>query len=451
MRDAVFALMWAGLLPLCFLSPHVGVLLWLWVALLPPSDFFYGFMAAIPFNKLIAVVTLGLAFFTKEKRDTYLDSTILIALIFGFSATLSWAFTIAPTSYTTDLYQKLLKILVLMFVLTFVMSTRYRLHLAVVVTALSYGFLGVKEAAIFLLTAGGHQVAGTGSIGDNNSLATALLMIVPFLYYLSRHTAVPAIRIGMAAALGLCLVATVATFSRGGFIGLIIVAALAVANSERKLVPILAVAVAVPLIYAMAPDAWFERLSTIRTAEADGSFLGRVNAWKVSWLVAMDHPFLGGGMHAIQNQAVWDAYKVAAASVGFVETPPVEDNARAAHSIYFEMLGDVGFVGLGLFLLLIASALWNCHVVRRAAKTRPELRWASDLARMMQISLIVYLVTGAALSLGYAELLYVFLALSSRCRRTVKLAIQAEASSTRARMAASPAGAWRTRALAAAS
>ena len=47
----------------------------------------------------------------------------------------------------------------------------------------------------------------------------------------------------------------------------------------------------------------------------------------------------------------------------------------------------------------------------------PSLAWASDLARMMQISLIVFAVTTAALSMGYFELYYVLVALTSRCRR----------------------------------
>lgn len=49
---------------------------------------------------------------------------------------------------------------------------------------------------------------------------------------------------------------------------------------------------------------------------------------------------------------------------------------HAAHSIYFQVLGDQGFAGLAIFLLILASAWRNASVVVRATRDREEWHWA---------------------------------------------------------------------------
>ena len=307
------------------------------------------------------------------------------------------------------------------------MGTRHRIHLLVITCCMGLGFIGVKEGLIFLLTAGGHKVEGLTSIGDNNSLATALLMLVPMLYYAARQSAVRYVRLGFFAVLGLCIVTVVATYSRGGFVGLLVLGAFMIKNSRNKATSLLLVGVAALLIYTYAPDSWFQRLNSIDDAGTDGSFLGRVMAWKASWLIAMDHPLLGGGLHAVQRWPVWEMYRPSLRSLEWLGFNGDDSFPRAAHSIYFEVLGDLGFTGLFLFLTILAVALWQCRSTYRRARLHPSLLWAADLARMLQISLVVYMVTAALLSMAYIEFVYIILALISRTRRTVLLTLAAEA------------------------
>src|SRR5258706_10100751 len=79
---------------------------------------------------------------------------------------------------------------------------------------------------------------------------------------------------------------------------------------------------------------------------------------------------------------------------------------HAAHSIYFQILGEHGFVGLALFLLLWILLWRDASWIIRRTQGQDELRWASDLARMIQVSLIGYLVGGAFLSLAYYDVPY---------------------------------------------
>ena len=432
MRDVMFAFVWMALLPLCLISAFVGVLLWVWVALLSPNELLSGFMAGVPLNKIVAVCTLALLLLSREKKDPYLDPTLALLLLFGLTGTISWLMTLAPGAEADELWQKLLKEIVLAFTITAVMTTRHRIHLLVLTIVVSLGFLAVKEGLISILTSGSHTIIGSGSVGDNNSLATALLMIIPLALYVARYSAVRVVRLGLVATLVLAAITVVMTFSRGGFVGMLILGLFMVKNSRNKAASLLLVAAAGVAIFLLAPSSWFDRLNTIQNADNDGSFMGRVVAWKLSWLIAMDHPLFGGGPHAVQHLSVWNAYKPGLPALDFIPTPPPDTVAHAAHSIYFEVLGDYGFVGLGLFLATVLAAFGNCSWIYRSARGHQSLAWAADLARMSQISLIVYLVTGAALSMGYFEPFYIIVALLSRCRRIVRQTLAAEAAEPQA-------------------
>jgi len=427
MRDLLFAGIFTFLLPLCAISAFVGVLLWTWVALLPPNDYLYSFMIGVPINKIVAIVTLFLLIFSRDKKRPYFDMAQLLLVLLAFAAIASWAYAIVPSDLSDDLFQKLLKEIVLALAITTLMTTRLRLHLLLVTIVVALGFISFKEGMIGLLTAGGHKVDPVPSIGDNNSIATALLMIVPLAVYAAQYSAERVARIGMWCATGLSVVAIVMTFSRGGFIGMMVLGLILVANSRRRVSALLLVAAVAVTIFVLAPESWFERLQTIRDTGNDSSFLGRVVAWKISTLIALDRPLIGGGPHAVQNLLVWQTYKPDIGLFDFIATPPPDATPHAAHSIYFEILGDMGFTGLFLFLAMQAVTLANTRWITRNTRNHPRLAWAADMARMVQISMVLYLITGAALSLGYFELVYILVALVSRLKRLVRDELAAEA------------------------
>ena len=90
---------------------------------------------------------------------------------------------------------------------------------------------------------------------------------------------------------------------------------------------------------------------------------------------------------------------------------PVPEDVHDAHSIYFEVLGEHGFVGLALYLALGWFAWRSCTQVRREAKSRPGGLWLADLVRMLQVSLVGYASSGAFLGLAYFDLYYHLVAL----------------------------------------
>jgi probable O-glycosylation ligase (exosortase A-associated) len=289
------------------------------------------------------------------------------------------------------------------------MGTRQRMHWLVWVIALSLGFYGVKGGIFALLTGGQHRVWGpAGSfIEDNNSLGLALIMTLPLLRFLQMHAQAAWLRLGLVGMMVLTVAATLSTQSRGAFIGLVAMGAMLWLKGRNKLVVGLALVVLAPAAYFMMPASWHQRMQTIETYDQDSSALGRINAWRFTVQLA-NHRLTGGGFRGIELESAYRTY----APQLYDEIMSKPNGAiRAAHSIWFGMLGQHGWVGLGLFVVLGLMAWRNGSWVIAHTKGRPDLAWYNDLARMLQVSLLGYAASGTFLSMEYFDFYYHLLAL----------------------------------------
>jgi probable O-glycosylation ligase (exosortase A-associated) len=339
-----------------------------------------------------------------------------VTAVYGVLVTISYLASVENAAGDLQ-YDKFWKELVLMVLITGLMYTRHRLHQVLLVVSIALGFYMAKEGLIFLATAGGHNVEGSSSMGDNNGLALAILMTIPLLLWVASNTGDRWIRLGMYITAAMGAVTVIATYSRGGFVGMIALGLMLLKGNKYKVRSIIGIAIAAYVLSQLMPQDYVERINTIKEASDDQSFMTRLVAWKVNLLLALDHPFLGGGPYASLALPNWFAY-VAEQSTWLFESPIIY-RTYVAHSIYFQVLGDTGFVGLFLFMSMIATALVMTIRTQRRARKRPDLAWAVGLARAIQISIVVYLVCGAALSNVYFELLYIVLAVTSRTHRTV--------------------------------
>ena len=94
----------------------------------------------------------------------------------------------------------------------------------------------------------------------------------------------------------------------------------------------------------------------------------------------------------------------------FTSTPTNPEDYHDAHSIYFEVLGEQGFIGLFLFLGLGWLAFRKANSIRARTRGSPDLQWAFDLVTMVQVCLVGYVVAGAFVGLAYFDLYYHLLA-----------------------------------------
>jgi putative inorganic carbon (HCO3(-)) transporter len=227
------------------------------------------------------------------------------------------------------------------------------------------------------------------------------------------------VRVALALAIGGNIVGVIASNSRGALIGLLAVGFAVFLRSRRKLRSMIILTIVGGVGLVFVPERWYGRMSTISSAESDGSFMGRVASWKMNTLVALDRPFIGGGFSSMEDFKVWSEYLRYFSSLDFIPTG-LPHGPLAAHSIYFQVLGDTGFIGLSLFLGLLYVGFRNVRIIERRTKDQPELEWARDIGRYLRFTLIAYAVSGAALSMAYFEFYYLVLTLLSITRRHVE-------------------------------
>ncbi|WP_260295942.1 putative O-glycosylation ligase, exosortase A system-associated [Sedimenticola hydrogenitrophicus] len=423
MRDVILIMTMIGALPMIFIRPHVGVLLWGWAAIIGPNFLVYGFASSIRYNFTIAILTFIAWFISKEKIVIPLRSTIVLLLLFAAWGTISALTSISSSDVVIDEWVKFLKILGFSLVIVGLINTRQRIHSLLLIFVISLGYYGVSEGMKFLATGGAHHVWGPGFsiIGDNNHFALSLIMLLPIAYYLITYSQNKIVKFSLILAFVLTSFAVLGTYSRGGLIGLLAIGIWSVIKTKNRLPIILVGTILGIILITMAPESWFERMDTIQTATEDRSFMGRVVAWKLSVLLALDHPIFGGGFQAIQDLAVWLQYSADFHLMDFVPTrQPDTHRAHAAHSIYFQVLGDMGFIGLLIFLSILVSAWKNTNFIIKQCKDNQHQKWIYDLGKMLQISLIAYMVSGAALNMAYFDLTYAVIALTLSLRIIVE-------------------------------
>lgn len=417
MRDLLILLLLMSLAPVVLVGPQAAVLLWAWASLLSPSTYLYGFTAQIRYTEIFAIAAIVLVVIAEGRKLPRSNLTTWLLAIFVIHASLSTFLSEADPEITREIWENLLKVLALSAVVLITIDSKIRLHTLLIVISLALGFHATTEGLKFILSGGSHHIFGPqrSSFVDNNHYAAVLLMVIPITGFLAKWTDNKFSKLAFQFVFVLMIVTVIGTFSRGGFLGLLAIGSIVAWRSRGRLRAWAVLVPALLLVSLVIPDDWFTRIDTIRTADQDNSFMGRVIAWKISILIALDNPVFGGGFRAVQDLAIWQQQSINFDRLRFIPTAPVFEDSRAAHSIYFEVLGDLGFVGLALFLGIFATAWRNATKLRRQLSESIGGResWAYDLAGTIQLSLAAFLVSGAALSFAYFDLAYLLVAMSS--------------------------------------
>lgn len=401
MRDILLTLLIFGTIPFIIARPYLGILVFAWFGYMNPHRFTWGFAYSMPFAAIIGAATIIGFFFTKEKNRIPLTSLTVVWFIWAFWMNVTTLFAMNNDSnWVYGEWDRAMKIQFMTFLALALMQSRRKVDLLVWVLAISVGIFGIKGGAFTILTGGNYLVWGPpGTFFEgNNGLAIALLMVMPLFWYLRTTTESKWLKRALAASVLLCAMSVLGSYSRGALLAIIAVCLYLVWKSPHRWRILPLVAVVGLAFLALMPSKWFDRVETIQTYEEDRSAMGRINAWQFAFNLAKDRPLVGGGYGAFSPEL-------------FQRYAPLPDNYHDAHSIYFEALGEHGFLGLALFLALGWIALGQANKVRRATRDKPEQKWAYDLMSMVQLSLVGYAVGGTFLGLAYFDLYYHLLAL----------------------------------------
>lgn len=394
MRDILIFSIFIVVLLFVFKRSYIGALLWAWISVMNPHRYTYGFVFSMPLAMISALVTL-ISMLMNREQIRRIPSLPVVWIWGGFCLWMvitTFAAFYVPQSL--DSLNKVGKIMFMLFMTMMLVVEKKQIQLLIWVYALSIGLLGLKSGIFTLVGGGGDRVWGPpGSfIEGNNEIGLAFVIVIPILYYLTFQTKDRWIKYLTFLCAAASAVATFGTQSRGAFLAIAAMAVFLWLKSDRKFLLGVALLAGGMAILSFMPESWYSRMDTITNYQEDGSAMGRINAWTMAYNLANDN-FLGGG---------FDIYN----GIMFARYAPVPDDIHAAHSIYFQVLGEHGYVGLVLYLMF-GFFSWHLagQVQKRTAKD-PALDWISRFAAMSKVSIAGFAVGGAFLSLAYFDLPY---------------------------------------------
>lgn len=407
MRDIALILSLAFLVPLAVPFPLAGLFAWEWLSIMNPHRMAYGFAQEQPLVMVVALVTIVSWLMSKDRANLRMSTFLVLLVAFSLWISLTTLFAPVP-GVSAPLWDRNIKTMLLAVMILAIVTNRVRIHGFVWILVISLGYFGVKGGAFVILTGGSSIVFGppASMIADNNQLALALIMVLPLINYLRLHTEHKWLRWGITGVMALTFVGAVGSYSRGAIVALAAILGYLWLKSRSKIVTGAAVLVFAAVGLTLMPQQYMDRLRTIEDPMADESFRGRIDAWQVAWETAKEHP-LGAGFDGPRQAVIWNSYLP-------------DKTARASHSIYFMVLGEHGFIGLGLYLMIFLVAWRNLQRAYAMAADDESLRWARDLAFGLKVSMVGFLVGGAALPMAYYDGFFSLLALSACLVRVVQ-------------------------------
>ena len=384
MRDIGLALILCVVLPMAFRRPWFGALAWVWISVLSPHRMTYGFMYDAPVAQLIALACMLGLVFSKEHRRVPMAPPVVWMILFTVWMVITFPFSLLGASENWPQLDKVLKVMLMNLVVLAPLYTRKHVDQLIAVFALSLAFFGTKGGVFAIATGGNFQVRGGGGfIEPNNELALALVTGIPLVYYLSLRVAKAWQRWGLLMVIFLMSVAAIASQSRGALLAIAAMTGAFILRSPSRIRLIIPIVLTAVFILAFMPDKYWDRIETINTYQSDASAMGRINAWMMAWNIATSN-FFGGGF-SLEVQSIFDRYA------------PDPSFIAVAHSNYFQVLGQHGFVGLilylGIWISMYRSCLW---IYKNSNEARDK-----QLARMIEISMAGFFVGGAFLNLAF--------------------------------------------------
>jgi probable O-glycosylation ligase (exosortase A-associated) len=296
---------------------------------------------------------------------------------------------------------------------------RIEAHLLVMVLAASSIIIGggIKT----LLSGGGYgalnlMVDNNSNLYEGSQISTVAIAIVPIILWLAKYgTIFPRDRRVLVFAYCLifaCLLIPVGTEARTGLVCIAVLGILMLRDVKRRILYMglvgLLCAAAIPLL----PPSFTNRMGTIGTYQGDQSASTRLAVWAWTLDYVKENPF-GGGFEAYRQNKL--RVRVVdrgsdAGPVEIIDAQLLEDQGRAYHSSYFEMLGEQGFPGLILFLLIHGIGLIRMEVIRRRYRRETgATTWVAPLATALQSAQIIYLVGSLFVGIAFQPFIYMLL------------------------------------------
>lgn len=393
MRDLLLTICIPGALIWGLFSARIATLALLWIGFQRPYDFSWGMWRDLPVWQIAFAVAFLSNLFRGELKPKFpFVLKVYMALVLWITVT---CFTAYLPERSWLFYQTFMIPLIFGPVLTMaIINDLPMLKASLWVAAGGIGINAVKTGVSLGMAGGSHVTTQiSGFVGDNNVFGLTLCLVIGTLMGL--RTTLPKSRwIPPLFYFGLfCIIATIIfTKSRGALLTLAVIMVIASLLGGKPIRHLATLAVVSAFTYAVIPAEFFGRLETLENLEGDASAMGRFDNWKLAWLAAVENPVFGIGIgnHIPYHTAMHP-----------------EVHARVAHSMYFQLLGEIGFIGLSLYLLMFLGTLWSLFRLWRDTRHLPDelrhLDWIHRFAFWMFCCFVGYSFGSGLLNMLYIE------------------------------------------------
>jgi probable O-glycosylation ligase (exosortase A-associated) len=424
MRDLLLLVIILGSVPISLFEPFYGVLVWIWISYFNPHRFTFSYMYEFPVAAVIAVPTLlGILFTRKINRNPMVRETALLGMLWIWFVITYLNATRIPLfqGHILDAKSELIrvsKILLMTVVMILLVNTRERLKYLFLVTSLSFSLLVLKGALFGARTSGQYRVWGPPDsfLADNNGFAMAVNMSLPMLFYLGRVEENRLLKRILNISFICGIVSVLLTYSRGGLLGLVAVMLTIVLKSRYRVLSGIVLVACGLLVLTFAPEKWMERMGTLKheSENVDDSAHQRLVSWGTTLNFSKDYPIMGGSFDTLPDIEVFQRYESEPLPGGFPSSGP--------HSIYFQVIGEQGYVGLILYLALIGCCMFSLRRIRSYARRITAMNWSFPYLDILETAFIGFLVSGAFLGLANFDLFYQLIA----CTIILKILVRRE-------------------------
>lgn len=409
MRDLIFTLILMGLLPVSFLRPYIGMVVFSWLAYMRPQDLTWGFAKFERWSFYVAIIMfLG---YLAQRRKTPLFVADPRTLVFFLLILLVGAGVLVYPHSTHPEYQfsrfvEFVKIIGIALFTTGLVRNREQMRLLIWVIALSFGFYGVKNGLWGIATGGQSAILrGPGGLMlDNNDFSLALSMAIPMLWCIGTAEKRIVLRRAFLVCVPLTMFTVLLTHSRGGLLSMCAAVGVLVWRSKHRGIAIALTLAALPFAVVLMPDEMRERFASIADYEEDGSANARFRSWAAAIRMATDNPVLGVGMYNYRDRYL--EYQP--------DPTPSEMAGKdifVAHNSYLQIWAETGTLALLLYLSLIVMSFITVWRVRAKARKHFRASWIIDYATMFEASMAAFVVGSTFLNRAHFDLFYHWVAL----------------------------------------
>jgi O-antigen ligase len=373
-----------------------------------PAEFYPSAVTA-SIALVVGVATLGFFVPTQLSLEGTLTARpreVNLVLLFCLAGLLSVPLAINREAAWLEFSSTFIRCIVIFVVIINVVRTEARLK-GLILLAMAAGiwlsFEAVNDYRLGLMTVEGYRAAGrgTGIFGNTNDMALHLVTILPISVALMIGSKGAVRKFLYGACAAVMIAAIMLSYSRGAFIGMLIVF-LFIAwklGSQRRVEIVFAVLALAGILVLLAPDKYGSRLLSIfiPSMDSEGSADARRGELFRSIYIALRHPLLGIGMGNYQ--------------------PEMSYRGLVTHNSYTQVGAEMGMTALASYLLFIVTPLRKLgQIARETFDTRRDSRFYY-LALGLQASLIAYLISSFFLSVAYVWYIYYLVAYAVCLRR----------------------------------